>query len=253
MIRTRFRQFTVGIASLLCCMPLSAAEQLRIYAASSMTNAVNELVEVFERNADVKITTVYAGTSSLARQVEQGAPVDILIAANTKWMNYLVDKGVVSSDNVTNIATNELVVISTELIKLDVANESSWHATLNGQRLAIGQTNAVPAGIYAKQSLESLNVWSQVKQQLAPTKNVRIALTLVERNETPLGIVYKTDALSSPKVQIVATFPETSHDAIIYPMAMMNEAPTTRDFTQFVNSKKGQEILKKYGFNQGMR
>lgn len=241
----------IGMAALLFCTSLSAQEQLRVYAASSMTNAVNELVDVYERNNKVKVTTVYGGTSSLARQIEQGAPADVFIAANTKWMNYLVDKDLISSDSVTNIATNKLVVIAAMALELDVTNESSWKAALNGQRLAIAQTNAVPAGIYAKQSLESLNVWSQLKRQLAPTKNVRIALTLVERKETPLGIVYQTDALSSPNVQVVASLPQTSHDAIIYPMAMMNSEPTTVDFTQFVHSKAGQEILKKYGFNQG--
>ncbi|WP_394126234.1 molybdate ABC transporter substrate-binding protein [Vibrio hepatarius] len=247
---TKFRHI-IGTAALLFCASLSAQEQLRIYAASSMTNAVNELVDVYESNNKVKVTTVYGGTSSLARQVEQGAPVDVFIAANTKWMNYLVDKDLISGDNVTNIATNKLVVIAATAIELDVTNENSWKSALNGQRLAIGQTNAVPAGIYAKQSLESLNVWSQLKRQLAPTKNVRIALTLVERKETPLGIVYQTDALSSPNVQVVASLPETSHDAIIYPMAIMNSEPTTVDFTQFVHSKAGKEILKKYGFNQG--
>lgn len=250
-MKTTKLRHIIGMAALLFCSSLSAQERLRIYAASSMTNAVNELVDVYESKSQVKITTVYGGTSSLARQVEQGAPVDIFIAANTKWMNYLVDKNLISSDNVTNIATNELVVIAAEPVELDVTSASSWTLALNGQRMAIGQTNAVPAGIYAKQSLESLNVWSQLKRQLAPTKNVRIALTLVERKETPLGIVYKTDALSSSNVQVVARLPETSHDAIIYPMAMMNSEATTVDFTHFVHSKAGQEILKKYGFNQG--
>jgi len=250
-MKTTKLRHVIGMAALLFCSSLSAQERLRIYAASSMTNAVNELVDVYESKSQVKITTVYGGTSSLARQVEQGAPVDVFIAANTKWMNYLVDKSLIQSDNVTNIATNELVVIAAEAVELDVTSESSWTSALNGQRMAIGQTNAVPAGIYAKQSLESLNVWPQLKRQLAPTKNVRIALTLVERKETPLGIVYKTDALSSSNVQVVASLPEKSHDAIIYPMVMMNSEPATVDFTQFVHSKAGQEILKKYGFNQG--
>ncbi|KOO15913.1 molybdate transporter [Vibrio xuii] len=250
-MKTTKLRHIIGMAALLFCSSLSAQEQLRVYAASSMTNAVNELVDVYESKSQVKITTVYGGTSSLARQVEQGAPVDVFIAANTKWMNYLVNKNLITGDSVTNVAANELVVIAAEAVELDVTSESSWISALNGQRMAIGQTNAVPAGIYAKQSLESLNVWPQLKRQLAPTKNVRIALTLVERKETPLGIVYKTDALSSSNVQVVASLPEASHDAIIYPMAMMNSEPATVDFTLFVRSKAGQEILKKYGFNQG--
>ncbi|MFM2586804.1 molybdate ABC transporter substrate-binding protein [Vibrio sp. TBV020] len=233
-------------------MSVIAQDKLRIYAASSMTNAVDEMVEIFEQSHRVKVTTVYGGTSSLARQVEQGAPVDVFIAANKKWMNYLVSKNVVLGDNVTNIATNELVVVSTSKLTLDVNSASSWLDVLKGQRIAIGQPNAVPAGIYAQESLESLNVWNDLKGHLAPTKNVRIALALVERNETPIGIVYKTDAALTDRVQVVARLPRASHQAIVYPIAAMNTHSATTQFIQFVRSSEGQAILGKYGFNQGL-
>lgn len=244
--------FTTLCSAVLLASSLTAQAQdkLRIYAASSMTNAVNELVSEFEKQSQVPVTTVYAGTSSLARQIHQGAPVDLFIAANIKWMNYLVKQQVISSDVVTNIAANQLVVVTPVDQKgtLKVNDSDSWLNYLQGQRIAIGQTNAVPAGIYAKQSLESLSVWPQLQGVLAPTNNVRIALTLVERKEVPLGIVYKTDAMMSSGVKVVAELPESSHDAIIYPMAQLNAKPQTKQFSAFVQSQQGQQILKSYGF-----
>jgi len=228
------------------------AETLRIYAASSMTNVVNEIVDLFESTNSVKVTTVYGGSASLARQLAQGAPADVYISANLKWMDYLVDQQIVSSDAVTNIAANELVVIAPkgQNVELDINMTDSWLSALNGSRLALGQTNAVPAGIYAKEALLKTGIWDDVKPFLAPTNNVRIALTLVERKETPLGIVYKTDALLSDKTDIVATFPRASHSSILYPMAMLNNKAHTRRFVQFMDSKQARIILKRFGFTE---
>ena len=169
---------------------------------------------------------------------------------NIKWLNYLVKQQVISGDAVTSVAVNQLVVVTPVDQKgtLKVNDSDSWLNYLQGQRIAIGQTNAVPAGIYAKQSLESLSVWPQLQGALAPTNNVRIALTLVERKEVPLGIVYKTDAMMSSGVKVVAELPESSHDAIIYPMAQLNAKPQTKQFSAFVQSQRGQQILKSYGF-----
>lgn len=226
-------------------------ESIRVYAASSMTQAVQVLIKQFEQEYDVQVIPIFAGTSSLARQIEQGAPVDVFIAANQKWMNYLIDKNIVPSDGVTNVAGNQLVVIAPQVCSFDMSDTTSWLDALDGQRLALGQPNAVPAGIYAKQSLQSLGVWSTVARSLAPTKNVRSVLALVERKESPLGIVYLTDALSSESVQLVARLPESSHDPIIYPMAELNEKQATQAFSQFVQSPKGQTILQQFGFQKG--
>ncbi|KLN63781.1 MULTISPECIES: molybdate ABC transporter substrate-binding protein [Vibrio] len=226
------------------------AETLRIYAASSMTNVVNEIVDQFETTHSLRVTTVYGGSASLARQLAQGAPADVYISANLKWMDYLVDQQIATSDAVTNIAANELVVIAPKgnNVGLDINMAGSWLSALNGSRLALGQTNAVPAGIYAKEALLNIGIWDDIKSFLAPTSNVRIALTLVERKETPLGIVYKTDALLSDKTEIVATFPHNSHSSILYPMVTLNNKAHTRRFAQFVNSQQAQTIIKRFGF-----
>lgn len=229
---------------------VQAQDKLTVYAASSMTNAVNDLVKEFEKTSRIATTTVYAGTSSLARQIEQGAPADLFISANKKWVNYLIKKQIVNSDAVTELARNQLVVVSpighTDILQID--SGTSWLSYLKGGRLAIGQTNAVPAGIYAKESLESLAVWQDVKFSLAPTNNVRIALTLVERAEAPLGIVYKTDALMSSEVKIVANLPDTSHQPITYPLVQLNAKPQTQQFADFLQTPKARNILLSYGF-----
>ena len=229
----------------------NATEKLTIYAASSMTNAVADVVSEFEKHNDVKVTTVFAGSSSLARQLAHGAPADIFISANTKWAQYLVDQGVANGDNVTDIASNSLVVISGELKQgnFDVEDAEDWKSGLKNSRLAIGQPDAVPAGMYAKESLEALNIWPAVKDKLAPTNNVRIALTLVERKEASLGVVYRTDAQFSKKVEVLGTLPSSSHQPIIYPMAQLNERELTKAFSQFIQNDESKAILAKFGFN----
>lgn len=227
-----------------------AAEKLRVYAASSMTNAVNLLVEEFEKNHSVDVIPVYASTSSLVRQIERGAPADIFISANEKWMTHLVDRNYVSSDNVTNLCENELVLISPkeDPISFDISKGEQWSELLNNERLAVGNTMSVPAGIYAKEALEKLAVWDDVKTRLAPSNNVRMALALVERSEAKLGIVYKTDALLSKEVNLVSTFSADLHTPIRYPVAKMSDQAVAQDFYTFLTSEKAKDILNSFGF-----
>ncbi len=126
--------------------------------------------------------------------------------------------------------------------------KESWIQWLDDNRLAIGAVSSVPAGIYAKQSLESLGVWSSVKTHLAPVNNVRQVLALVERNEAPLGIVYRTDALASQDVDIIEAFPESTHDPIIYPLVKLTQREEVNMFAEFVHSQSGQSVLAKFGF-----
>lgn len=245
------RLLTIAMAFL--AFQASAQDSIKVYAASSMTNAVNELITEFEKNNDVEVTPVYASTSSLVRQIERGAPADLFIAANEKWMTHLLDRGYVSSDNVTNWAGNELVLVTSMADKTDysqfkIDDASAWQATLTGERLAVGNTMSVPAGIYAKESLEALNVWDSVRTRLAPSNNVRMALALVERQEARLGIVYKTDAMLSEQVTIVDTFPASSHTEIRYPVAKINDNTSTEAFYRFMQGEFSKTVLERYGF-----
>ncbi|MEZ8722004.1 molybdate ABC transporter substrate-binding protein [Vibrio pomeroyi] len=241
---------TLALTTSLSSTHLLAAEKLRVYAASSMTNAVNLLVEEFEKNHTVDVIPVYASTSSLVRQIERGAPADIFISANEKWMTHLVDRKYVSSDNVTNLCENELVLIAPKgsSVSLDLSQGDQWTKLLKNERLAVGNTMSVPAGIYAKEALETLGVWDDVSSRLAPSNNVRMALALVERSEAKLGIVYKTDALLSKEVNLVETFPSDLHTPIRYPVAKMSDKVIAEEFYTFLDTEKAKDILNSFGF-----
>ncbi|WP_061038249.1 molybdate ABC transporter substrate-binding protein [Vibrio coralliirubri] len=249
-MKKRVFLLTMALTSALTSTHLLASEKLRVYAASSMTNAVNLLVEEFEKDHSVDVIPVYASTSSLVRQIERGAPADIFISANEKWMTHLVDRKLVSSDNVTNLCENELVLISPKetSVTLDLSKGGQWAELLTNERLAVGNTMSVPAGIYAQEALETLGVWDDVKTRLAPSNNVRMALALVERSEAKLGIVYKTDALLSKEVNLVSTFPSNLHTPIRYPVAKLSDKVVAEEFYTFLKSEKAKDTLNSFGF-----
>ncbi|EOK5719899.1 molybdate ABC transporter substrate-binding protein [Vibrio parahaemolyticus] len=231
----------------------NAATDLKVYAASSMTNAIDEIAQDFKEMYDVTVTPVYGGSSSIARQIINGAPADVFISANTKWMDYLVDEGVIDSDNVTNLVRNSLVLIapqSSSLAVFNFADANAWEAALNGSRLALGNPTSVPAGMYAKESLTTLGVWKEIQTKVAPAKNVRLALALVERGEAPLGVVYKTDAQLTNKVKIVGEFASDTHAAIVYPAAVVNDSTESRQFFQYLKSEDAKRVFAHYGFQQ---
>lgn len=226
-------------------------QTIRVYAASSLTNVLNELINEYESTHSVDIVAIYGGSSSLARQVEQGAPADVFISANELWVEHLEQQGVANKEDIHIFTKNRLVVIAPAdaSSELDINQQSSWLNIITGSRMAIGQPNAVPAGIYAKQSLESLGLWSALSKHLAPTSNVRIALTLVERGEAALGIVYQSDAMVSDKVRVMATFDNASHDPIRYPLVQLTHSQSVEQFTQFLLSDSASKALVEFGFN----
>lgn len=248
----------IFLFSMLISTTAFADEKLRIYAASSMTNATNALIEDFQKKHSVDIIPVYASTSSLVRQIERGAPANIFISANEKWMDYLIDKGPVTGDNVTSLCENELVLIAPNSSSLDapinldlsfdIQSKDEWEKKLIGERLAIGNVRSVPAGIYAKEALEHLKIWHTVERRLAPTNNVRMALALVERGEAAMGIVYKTDAILSDKVQIIASFNHDYHSTIRYPVAKISNSKMTNNFYAYLKTAEAISILNSFGF-----
>ncbi|MBY7666698.1 molybdate ABC transporter substrate-binding protein [Vibrio anguillarum] len=246
------RKILLSIVAMLCCTAVYAQEKITVYAASSMTNAVNELIAAYQPKQPLDIVPVYAGSSALARQIEQGAPADIFISANDNWVTHLLNKNIVTSDKVTLLAGNQLVLIAPQSSKLNslVVNDvAAWLDALNGSRLAIGNTMAVPVGMYAKEALEKLKVWSSLAPMLAQTNNVRLALALVERQEAALGIVYKTDALMSNKVKVVHEFDSSLHSAIHYPLVQLTERDTVNQFMLFLRRDQAKSILQNYGFS----
>lgn len=244
---------------LLCSLGLTAlcssiqafAANINVYAASSMTDVMKELGDKYHSVTGDTIVPVYAGSSTLARQIEQGAPADIFISANPKWMTYLVNQGMTTSDKVADLVGNSLVLIGSQEHKNAQVNAGTFKElpTLLGEhRLAIGEPQSVPAGMYAQESLKNLALWDAIADKTAPSSNVRLTLSLVERGEAPFGIVYKTDALMSHKVAIIQTFPDSTHSPIIYPAVALNDKQTSQAFFQFLKGKQASETFIKYGF-----
>ncbi|MGR5231597.1 molybdate ABC transporter substrate-binding protein [Vibrio rotiferianus] len=229
----------------------SAASDLKVYAASSMTNAIDDIAQKFEQKYEVSLTPVYGGSSSIARQILNGAPADVFISANAKWMNYLVKSNAIKGDGVTNLVRNSLVLIAPQassVTPFNFSDANAWSQALDDNRLALGNPVSVPAGMYARESLTNLGVWKQLERQIAPAKNVRLALALVERGEAPLGIVYKTDALLTDKVKVVGEFASDTHANIVYPAAIVKDSKQSEQFFEYLKSDDAKQVFVQYGF-----
>ncbi|AXB34470.1 molybdate ABC transporter substrate-binding protein [Vibrio campbellii] len=229
----------------------NATTDIKVYAASSMTNAIDDIAQKFEQQYDVKVTPVYGGSSSIARQILNGAPADVFISANTKWMNYLVKSKAVKRHNVTELVHNSLVLIAPQastVTSFNFSDANAWSQALAGNRLALGNPVSVPAGMYARESLTNLGVWKQLERQVAPAKNVRLALALVERGEAPLGVVYKTDALLTNKVKVVGEFANNTHADIVYPAAIVKDSTQSKQFFEYLKSDDAKQVFVQYGF-----
>ena len=242
---------TLGLSALFSSLQVSAAD-INVYAASSMTDVMKELGQKYQAETGDTLVPVFAGSSTLARQIEQGAPADVFISANPKWMTYLEDKGMTTKDSGHGSEVgNSLVLIGSDEVKNAQVNAGTFKELpklLGENRLAVGEPQSVPAGMYAKESLENMGLWSELSSKTAPSSNVRLTMSLVERGEAPFGVVYKTDALMSKKVSIIQTFPESTHSPIIYPAVALNNKTTSQAFFNFLKSQQASDTFIKYGF-----
>lgn len=239
------------ILSLTTMAQAQAGDRVLILAAASMRDAV-EAVIASRPDPDVgPVDGVYAASSALARQVIDGAPAQLYLSANTAWMDAVEKAGLVADRAI--LAENRLVVIApgTATPPPRVRDATDILRGLGDGRLAVAETGAVPAGLYAKQALTTLGVWEALAPRLAQASNVRTALLLVERGEAPLGIVYRSDALASKRVRAVWTFPADAHEPIRYPLALLTagkDNPAARAFFAFLLSADGARILSDHGF-----
>jgi molybdate transport system substrate-binding protein len=217
-----------------------------------MKDALDDIDAAYTARTGVKVTVSYAASSALAKQIEQGAPADVFISADTDWMDYAVSKKNINEATRVNLLGNSIVLIAPKDSKVDNVNIGTGFdlAKLAGDgRIATGDVKSVPAGKYAKAALEKLGAWQAAEAKFAMADSVRAALTLVARNEAVLGIVYSTDAKVEPGVKIVGTFPADSHPAIIYPVAATATAKgETSGYLAFLRSTAAKNILEKYGF-----
>ncbi|QBY42985.1 Molybdate-binding periplasmic protein [Arsenophonus nasoniae] len=232
----------------------AAENKVTVFAAASLTNALNDIVTQYEKDHPTKVIAAYASSSTLARQIEQGAPADIFISADQQWMDYVQQKQLIVNASRHTLLGNKLVLIApinSKLKQVTISKNTDWRQLAKGERIAVGDPDHVPVGIYAKQALMALGAWKTVDTMLARTNNVRSGMALVELNEAPLGIVYGSDAGVSKKVKVVGIFPTTSYKAIEYPMAIVKNQQTTKvnDFFAYLKTPAAAAIFKHYGFN----
>jgi molybdate transport system substrate-binding protein len=244
------------LALLLLLLPLSGhAAGLTVFAAASLTDAFKDIGVRWQALGHAPVTFSFAASSTLARQIEAGAPADVFASADEKWMNALVAAKYIAPDTRVDIVGNALVVVERRAnlhpVELKAGVDLSTLLGPSG-RLAVGDPSSVPAGIYAKQALIKLEAWDQVADHLAPAESVRDALELVARGEAPVGIVYATDVRVVSSLAVAGTFPADSHDPILYPAAVTTHATGTeaRAFVQFLTSASAQDVFAHYGFTR---
>ncbi len=237
------------LAALLSAQPAQAA--VRIYAASSLTEAVTDLAALYARAGHDKPLLVFGASSALARQIEQGAPADIFLSADGEWMDYLAKRSLIQTASRRDLLSNRLVLIvpADRPTKIAIRKGFPFAKLVGDGHWVTGDPASVPVGKYAKAALTSLGVWAEAEPRLARAENVRSALAFVERGDAVAGIVYATDAQASGKVAVAGIFPAASHPPIVYPVALTATAgKDAADFAAFLRSRAARAVFVKRGF-----
>lgn len=245
----------IAFAAAALIRPALAADRITIYAAASLTDALNEIDANYQKKTGVEVKASFASSSTLAKQIENGAPAQVFASADTKWMDYLDKKSLIDNSTRKNLLGNALAVIAPSDSATGpqaISAQFDWSRYLGADgRLAVGDPDHVPAGIYAKEALTNLGAWNWMQPRLARADDVRGALAFVERGEAPLGIVYVTDARISEKVKIVGVFPEASHSQIVYPFAVVKGAvsPVVAAYFHYLTGPDAAAVFRRYGFS----
>lgn len=242
---------TLLIGALALSSIFASAQDITVFAAASMTNVLQDINQDFAKQyPNDKVTFSFASSSVLAKQIEQDAPADVFISADLKWMDYVKEKQPAKTQNIRTLVKNDLVLIAPKDSSLNMTNIQAVDFTkiLENSYLSVGDPAHVPAGKYAKKALEHYGLWQQVEQKLARAKNVRDALSFVERGESPLGIVYSTDAKISDKVKVIAIFPTESYGEVTYPVATVSDKAEAKTFLDFLYTPAAKAKFEAAGF-----
>lgn len=228
-------------------------ESVTVFAAASSTNAIADIGRIFTAKNGIRTVTSFAASSTLAKQIANGAPANVFLSANPKWMDYLADSKTIVPESRFDLVGNRIVLIAAPDVgvnEVEITPGFPLADLLGDGKLVMGDPDHVPAGIYGKEALENLGVWPRVKGAVARAGNVRAALALVERGEAPYGVVYATDAAIAGKVKVVGVFPEDSHRPIVYPVALVSGKSTraARKFLDFLRTEESSAVFEKYGF-----
>ena len=241
----------IFITTCLSTRGIALAEPVTVYAAASLTSALQDLSKTAEKQG-ISLRMSFAGSSILAKQIALGAPADIYLSANIKWMDFLAREKLIEPNTRINLLGNALVIISpkNEKFKVEPHADFDFPSAFDGQ-LALGDPSHVPAGTYAIEALKKLGWWTLLKNRIAPAMDVRGALALVARGECAAGIVYATDATISDGVKVIATLPDSLlHTPIVYPIAIVKEqhTPAVEAVLQFFQSDTAAAVFQRYGF-----
>jgi molybdate transport system substrate-binding protein len=244
------RRFFLLLCSFAFAASPATAANLRVSAASSLTDALHEIAGVYQRETHDTLLFDFGASSTLARQIAEGAPSDVFISADELKMDQLQQRGFIIKASRRSILSNTLVIIvpSDSSLKINGGADLADDAISN---IAVAEPQSVPAGIYAKEYLRKLHVWDRIKTKIIPTENVRAALAAVESGNVQTGIVYRTDALISRSVRIAFEVPIAEGPKISYPVAIVGDSkqkPAAQRFIDFLQSPPAQEIFRKYGF-----
>jgi molybdate transport system substrate-binding protein len=225
---------------------------LLVFAAASLADSLEEVDQAFStQHPETVVKASYAASSTLAKQIEAGARAEVFVSADGEWMDYLAQRGLLRAGTRRDLLGNALVLIAPadSAVQLKIAPGFALAAALGGGRLAMADPDSVPAGLYGKAALTRLGVWDAVAAQLAPAESVRAALAYVTRGETPLGIVYRTDAEAQKRVRVVGVFPADSHPPIRYPVALTTSAgPDATQYLAFLSGSEARAIFARHGF-----
>lgn len=228
----------------------AALADVTVFAAASLKTALDEIAADWTAETGTKVTLSYGGTPALAKQIAEGAPADVFLSASQVWMDDLQDKALIQDGSRRDILGNRLILVGpagTAPVTIDA--DLDLTGLLGGGKLSMAMVDAVPAGQYGKEALESLGLWERVEPSVVQSENVRAALKLVSLGEAQLGIVYASDAVAEPGVAVIGTFPENSHTPIVYPGALTVTAEEeARALLDYLSSHSAQEVFKANGF-----
>ena len=247
----------LSAATLALAMPLAGTASAQekgpvVFAAASLKNALDDVNAAWTAKTGKAATISYAASSALAKQIESGAPADLFVSADLAWMDELAGKSLIRPESSVELLGNSIVLVAPKgtVAPAEISAALPLAKLLGTGKLAMANVDSVPAGKYGKAALTALGLWDGVKDQVAQAENVRAALLLVSRAEAPLGIVYKTDAAADAAVEIVGTFPKTSHPPIVYPAALTadSKAADAGAFLAFLKTDAAKALFEKQGF-----
>ncbi|WP_374630196.1 molybdate ABC transporter substrate-binding protein [Pannonibacter indicus] len=250
--RLRGAMLTVAAVAALSLSSLAAqAQEVTVFAAASLKTALDRIVAEYQAGGGASVVVSYAGSSALAKQIEQGAPADIFISASTDWMDTLDKAGLIKAGSRSDLLGNTLVLVAHggDAPKVEITSALDLSGMIGDGKLAMALVDSVPAGVYGKAALTSLGLWASVEPKVAQSDNVRAALALVATGEAPFGIVYSTDAAADEKVSIVGTFPQGSHAPIVYPAGLTAQARDGAEaFLTYLKGEKASAVFEAEGF-----